>query len=209
MKDFLDLAQSRRSVHAFEPGFQISDEVFLDLLEAVRCTPSGYNAQPWQFLLIREPENLAAIHQLAYRQDHILDAGNLVVVLGDVEFGANECKRIVEEWKRFRDFSDKQCEALHASLTKDRDLWKKREMVIRNCSLAAMSFLLAAEDKGLATCPMMGFRQLDLKHHLELPDNMLPIMMIALGKSSKPELEQLPRNEAREIGWKEKFGNKF
>ena len=74
-------------------------------------------------------------------------------------------------------------------------------MTLRNCSLAAMTFMYAAEDLGLATCPMMGFRQLDLKRHLGLKENELPIMLIALGKSGDEEPQQLPRKTAEELDY--------
>ena len=197
--EFKDLVQARRSVHNFETGFKVDQNTWNELLEYVRFTPSGYNAQPWSFKLIQSDSELQKMYQLCYKQKHILTAGNLVVVIGDVNFGENEAERIVKEWEAFRDFSPSQAEALRASLVKERADWKKREMVIRNCSLAAMTFLYAAEDLGLATCPMMGFRQLDLKRELELEENELPILMIALGKSEEAEAERLPRKSIEDM----------
>lgn len=196
---FKDLAKNRRSVHNFKPDFKVSPQQWHDVLECVRYAPSGYNAQPWSFKLIQDDDELKTLHELCYKQDHILTAGNLVVVIGDVNFGVNEADRIVAEWKQYRNFTDQQCEALHASLTKERAEWKQREMVIRNCSLAAMTLMYAAEDLGLATCPMMGFRQLDLKRHLGLAEHELPIMLIALGESGGEEDERLPRKSVEEI----------
>jgi nitroreductase len=197
--EFKDLVTQRRSVHNFEPGFKLSKTQWHELLEYVRYTPSGYNAQPWKFKLIQDEELLKIMHKLCYKQAHILSSGNLVVVVGDVKFGVNEADRIVDEWKQHRNFTDKQAEALHASLVKERAEWKQREMVIRNCSLAAMTFLYAAEDLGLAACPMMGFRQLDLKRELGFAENELPIMLIALGKAGEAELGRLPRKSAKDL----------
>ena len=197
--EFKDLVLARRSVHNFEPDFKVDQNTWKALLEYVRYTPSGYNAQPWKFKLIQDDTVLQKMHQLCYKQDHILTAGNLVVLIGDVQFGKNEAERVVAEWRQYRAFTDKQAEALQASLVKDRAEWKQREMVIRNSSLAAMTFMYAAQDLGLATCPMMGFRQLDLKRVLGLKENELPIMLIALGKAGKKEAVQLPRKTANEL----------
>lgn len=197
--EFKDLVQSRRSAHNFLPGFKVDAPLWQELLEYVRYTPSGYNAQPWQFKLIQDEAELQTMYQLCYQQEHILASGNLVVVIGDVKFGTHEAERIVKEWKDYRDFTDQQAEALQASLVKERAEWKQREMVIRNCSLAAMTFLYAAEDLGLAACPMMGFRQLDLKRHLTLAEHELPIMLVALGKPGGAEGARLPRKRAAEL----------
>ncbi len=197
--EFKDLVTKRRSVHNFKPGFKVSEEDWFALLEYVRYTPSGYNAQPWKFKLIQDETLLQKMHQLCYKQEHILTSGNLVVVIGDVKFGVNEADRIVEEWRDYRGYDKAQCDALAASLKKERAEWKQREMVIRNCSLAAMTLLYAAENMGLATCPMMGFRQLDLKRELGLPENELPIMLIALGKAAGDEPERLPRKSVQDL----------
>ena len=202
MKNFADLAASRRSCHDFEPGFKLDLDLFHQLIKTTALTPSGYNAQPWSFCLVQSQEKIKELYEIAYQQDHILSAGNVVIVLGDREFGVHEGDRIVSEWVEHRGFNKKQAEALQASLKKDRPEWKKREMMLRNCSLAAMSFMYAAEDAGLSTCPMMGFRQLDLKRWLELPESLIPVMMIAVGKKSKANGEaRLPRKGVEELVW--------
>ena len=63
----------------------------------------------------------------------------------------------------------------------------------------SMTLLYAAEDLGLATCPMMGFRQLDLKRWLSLAPHEIPIMLVALGKAGEAEPSRLPRKAATEI----------
>lgn len=199
--EYKELVLKRSSEHAFLPDCKISEDEFYSILEAVKETPSGYNAQPWHFLLIQDSERLKDLQALCYNQEHVTASGNLIIVLGDVEFGVHEQDRICGEWKKFRDFDTKKIEALRASLIKDREPWKKREMMLRNVSLAAMSFLLSAENEGWATCPMMGFRQLDLRRFLELPENLLPVMLIALGKrDEKKSLAKMPRKNARDIG---------
>ncbi len=202
MMEFSDLVKKRRSNHFFQKGFKIAESDFDQILEYVRYTPSGYNAQPWKFKLIQEDAQLKDLHPICYNQDHILEAGNLVVVLGDKDFGKNETDRIISEWVEFRDFNQKKAEALKASLVKDREDWKKKEMVIRGCSMAAMHFLFAAEDLGFSTCPMMGCKQLELRTYLALPENLLPVMLIALGKADTSRIETpLPRKSVDDLKW--------
>lgn len=204
--EYKDLVYARSSEHAFLPDCKISKKAFYSILDTVKETPSGYNAQPWHFLLIQDKERLKEIQALCYDQKHVTQAGNLVVVLGDTEFGVNEQERICAEWQQFRGFDTKKIEALRASLVKERETWKKREMMLRNVSLASMSFLLSAENEGWATCPMMGFRQLDLRRFLALPENLLPVMLIALGKrDEKNSVAKMPRKNPDVIGSVEKL----
>lgn len=206
MKNFRNLCEQRRSVHDFAPGFMLSETQFHQILESVRLTPSGYNAQPWSFALVQSPEKLQELQQIAYGQDHVLTAGNVIIVLGDREFGTNEAERIVAEWVEHRNYDKSKADALYASMTKDREDWKKREMMLRNCALAAMTLMYAAEDLGLATCPMMGFRQLELRKWLGLPEEIIPVMMIAVGEQRVESGEQraeerLPRKSVEELVW--------
>ena len=102
--------------------------------------------------------------------------------------------------KEIRGFSEEQLEALKASLMRDRPEWQKREMVIRNCSLAAMSFLFSATEKGYATCPMMGFSQRKLKKILSLEEHMIPILLICLGKQQDGVSDNpFPRKSVKEL----------
>ncbi len=197
--EFKDLVQQRRSAHNFEAGFKVDENTWNDLLEYVRYTPSGYNAQPWQFQLLQTEADITALHKICLNQDIIKTSGNVVVLIGDTDFGKNESDRILAEWQAYRNLTPEKAAGLKSSLEKERETWKKREMVIRNASLAAMTFLYAAEDLGLAACPMMGVRQLDLKKYLDLADNQLPIIVIALGKSGGSEGTRLPRKSVEEI----------
>ncbi len=197
--EFKDLVQSRRSVHNFAPDFKVNKTTWYKLLEYVRNTPSGYNAQPWKFQLLQSEEDIEALHKICLNQDIVKTAGNLVVVIGDIDFGKNESDRILDEWQEYRALTPAKAAGLKSSLEKERETWKKREMVIRNASLAAMTFLYAAEDLGLAACPMMGVRQLDLKRYLGLADNEIAIMVIALGKSGGEEDVRLPRKSVEDL----------
>ena len=205
----IEILKARRSCHEFKPGFQLPKQDFEAIIEVARHSPSGYNAQPWEFLLVQDSNAIEALHTIAYKQDHILDAGNVIIVLGNIEFGIQEADRIVQEWVAFRDFSNAKADGLRSSLTKDREAWKKREMCLRNVSLAAMNIMNAAELLGLSTCPMMGFKQLELKRHLNLPEHIMPIMMIAIGRRDETQSipPQLPRKSIEDLTHYESYGS--
>lgn len=202
--------QNRRSCHEFLEGFSLPRADFEALINITRNAPSGYNAQPWEFLLIQEPKRLQSLHTIAYKQDHLLHAGNVVIILGDVDFGKNQADRIVSEWIEHRGLPETKAEGLRSALTKDRENWKKREMCLRNCSLAAMQLINSAESMGLSTCPMMGFKQLELKKLLQLPENIIPVLMIAIGKRDPEKAipTPLPRKTVEELTHYEVYRSK-
>ena len=60
---FLELVKNRRrSVRRFKPD-PISDEYVEKIIEAARWAPSGFNAQPWEFVVVRKQELKGKIMQ--------------------------------------------------------------------------------------------------------------------------------------------------
>ena len=50
---FLELAKNRRSIRRFKPD-PIPDEYVDKIIEAARWAPSGFNSQPWEFVVIKD-----------------------------------------------------------------------------------------------------------------------------------------------------------
>jgi nitroreductase len=50
---FLELAKNRRSIRRFRPD-PIPDEYVDKIIEAARWAPSGFNSQPWEFVVIKD-----------------------------------------------------------------------------------------------------------------------------------------------------------
>ena len=52
--EFLELVHTRRSIRRFKPD-SVPDELLEKILEAGRWAMSGANAQPWEFVVVRDP----------------------------------------------------------------------------------------------------------------------------------------------------------
>ncbi len=75
----------------------------------------------------------------------------------------------------------------------------QRDEAIRNASLSAMLFMLAAKEKGWDTCPMIGFNQEEIKNLLKIDEQFEVALMITIGKeklsSRKPRGYRKPVSE--------------
>ena len=58
--DFLELLHSRRSVRRFKPD-AVPQETIEKVLEAARWAMSGANAQPWEFIVVRDAQARAKL----------------------------------------------------------------------------------------------------------------------------------------------------
>lgn len=52
---FLELAKNRRTIRRFRPD-PVPDDSIDKIIEAARWAPSGFNMQPWEFVVIRDGE---------------------------------------------------------------------------------------------------------------------------------------------------------
>ena len=57
---FLDLVKQRRTIRRFKPD-PVPDEYVEKIIEAARWAPSGYNMQPWDFVVVRDKKLKDAI----------------------------------------------------------------------------------------------------------------------------------------------------
>ena len=92
--NFIELATQRSSVRNFAP-LPVENEKLLQVLEAARIAPSAANFQPWQFIVITEPELLQMIYPL-YPREWLTSAPIIIVALGDHSKG----------WHRGKDDKD-------------------------------------------------------------------------------------------------------
>jgi nitroreductase len=60
---FLKLVQNRRSIRRFKSD-PIPDEYVIKIIEAARWAPSGFNLQPWEFVVVKKQELKESIVQL-------------------------------------------------------------------------------------------------------------------------------------------------
>ena len=51
---FMDIARNRITTRQFDADFEVPQEHYELILEAARHAPSGANAQPWHFIIVRD-----------------------------------------------------------------------------------------------------------------------------------------------------------
>lgn len=83
ISSFVDLARERRSVRQYRAD-PVPEELLLELVEAARWAPSAVNTQPWEFIIITDPQVRKAVGDNAryfgLGWPHIHQAPALIVV---------------------------------------------------------------------------------------------------------------------------------
>lgn len=76
--------EQRRSIRKFKPD-PVPDEHITALLEAARLAPSGCNAQPWRFKIVKDRELKLKLANAAYGQTFLADAPLVFVCCVDIK----------------------------------------------------------------------------------------------------------------------------
>ena len=83
--------KTRRSVRKYSDK-AISDTDLDLIVEAGRWAPSGANAQPWRFVILRDRALIEAVGEVCYyalfRSRHVAEANAVIVILGDPSAGS-------------------------------------------------------------------------------------------------------------------------
>ncbi|WP_018124789.1 nitroreductase family protein [Desulfovibrio oxyclinae] len=99
--DVFEAIMNRRSIRKFTDA-PISDETMHDVLEAGMMAPSAGNAQPWQFVIVDDPEKLAACKELNPYAAMAVKAPAGILVCGDTSlekfpgFWAQDCSAAIQ-----------------------------------------------------------------------------------------------------------------
>lgn len=191
---FETVVRQRRATPHFD-GTPLPDAALASLLETALHAPSGYNLQPWRFLVLRSPERKAALRQASFNQEKITEASAVVVAFAPHD-GWKETAREVfaESAKRGAIPAEKQDQirenATHFIEKLPRAAWLNRHVMI-----AFTHLMLAAEAAGWDTAPMEGFDAEAVRKALGFPAATEIVALLAIGRlkgPDKPDPGRLP-----------------
>jgi nitroreductase len=189
--EFSEIVQQRRSIKSYLPDKEISDAELKDLMQEVVLSPSSFNLQHWTFIAVRDNGIREKIQQAAWNQEQVGTCSILLVICGklnayqdapEIYQGADQGiqDKVLPKIKNFYDGKDQL----------------QRDEVIRSASLASMTLMLAAQNRGWATVPMIGFDPKEVSQLVNLSSNYIPVMLMTLGfKKDDPR----PRDYRRPI----------
>ena len=199
--DILTALRERRSISFFDPQRQIPGDTMTELLETANLSPSSYNLQPWEVVVVTDPEQKKILREHAYNQPKAEEASAVFIIVanpGAVEENIDAVlKRQVELGYITADDVEKSRKPPF-KLYGDKESITRKIFAVKNASFFAMSVMTAARGLGLESHPMDGFIEEDVKKAFNIPEDRIIPLLIALGYP-KPDLKLLPRAFRRKI----------
>lgn len=185
-----NILEKRRSVRHYDSSYKISSEILSSLIESASKSPNGNNIQATRYLIIEDPDLRKLLLPIAYNQQQVVEASTLIVMLGDFQaFDKNNIIEIHEEGFQAGYFDESLRDYLSNAAINYYENKSNEDLKLeltRDVSLAAMSLILLANEAGFETITMSGYDSKKLKSILNISERYLDIMLIAIGKSTKP-----------------------
>ena len=187
-KSLAQAIRERRSTPSFT-GAPIPSSDLRQILDAGRLAPSGYNMQPWRFVVVQSPENRKRLRAASYNQAKVEEASAIIVACGD----RDGWRRDLDEMLRLgraagmpESYAAQAAQSVPAYLSgfsdEEMKTWLNKQVM-----LAYTFMMLMAEALGYDTAPLEGFEEQKVCETLKLPISYVVVAMLAIGKLHGPD----------------------
>ena len=214
-KPLSEVVRERRATPSFE-STPVHEADLKKIIEAGLSAPSGYNLQPWRFIVVRDPEQRKRLRQAAMNQAKVEEAPVMVVACGDKDGWRNgdleEMLRISAEHGIGDPASQERARRAvtgflggtpgdAGGVAPDFGLWVNRHVMI-----AFTHMMLMAEALGYDTAPMEGFYESKVKALLKLPESVRVVALLAIGHLKGPDKTFAGRFSMGRVCFAEEWG---
>lgn len=185
--EFSKLIDKRRSANNFLKDVNMTEEDIRPILEDVKLAPSAFNLQHANYIVVLDEEMKEKVREAAFGQYKVHSASGVILVLGDKEAYKNTAN-LTQGMVDLGIITSSELEEIVAENTKfyeDRGKDFMKDEAIRNASLSAMLFMLAAKNRGWDTCPMIGFDNEKMRELFNVPETHEIALMITIGKEKE------------------------
>jgi nitroreductase len=143
----------RRSIRKFKPD-PVPDECITALLECARLAPSGCNAQPWRFKVVRDGEEKLGLAEAAHNQLFIAEAPVVLVCCADVQGYLDGSVSGIQDLGRIGAVEDRVVKVLVRSIEQMKNYTVEQlgARIAASVAIAVEHMVLRALDFGLGTC---------------------------------------------------------
>jgi len=199
----IEAIKARRSVKHYDPQHKLSQEEIDDLMNLAILSPTAFNLQNWRFVLVQDPELRKEIRAVSWDQAQVTDASLLIVVCADLKAWQKEPQRY---WKNApQAVQDFMIPAIGDYYSSHESV--QRDEAMRSCGIAAQTLMLTAKSMGYDSCPMDGFDFDKVAKLINLPDDHVISMFVAIGKATEPARPRAGQLGLREVIVNDKFSN--
>ena len=152
---FASIVKRRAMIRAYKND-PVPEELIQRLLEYAVRAPSAGNLQPWEFIIIQDPEVRAQLATAAFEQTSVATAPVIIAKCADIQ-------RMGEKYGTRGSFYS-----------------------LVDTSFASLLILLGVVEQGLGACFVGAYDPVEVAKILGLPEHVRPVGLITIGYPAEP-----------------------
>ncbi|MCP4785903.1 MAG: nitroreductase family protein [Fuerstiella sp.] len=199
--NIFDVIKQRRAIKHYDADHELTDHELRTLLSAAALAPTSFNMQNRHFVAVVDQKQKDQLQAAAWGQEHVRDASVVVVITGDLKAYRRTDRYLRNAPPAVRE----QFEPLIAQFYEGNDSLLRDE-ACRSVGMAAMNLMLAAQGLGHESCPMIGFDPAQVSKVVGLDEDHPPLMLVVVGKGTKPAWPRLGLLNLEELVSIDRFG---
>jgi nitroreductase len=204
LKSLTEVLCTRRATRSFSND-PVPDQLLDAILRVGTQAPSGYNLQPWRFIVVRDEANRKRLMGAAFNQPKVGEAPVVIIAFGMKNQWKESAEEVFKEGAErrsgSRDWQKYMDGALQFLNTIPANVWVNRHTMI-----AFTSMMLLAESYGLDTAPMEGFDPAAVKREFGIPDEGEVVALLAIGRAKGEDKPYGGRFELERVVFTERYG---
>ncbi|MGZ7135544.1 MAG: NAD(P)H-dependent oxidoreductase [Methanobacterium sp.] len=179
--EFENILKERYATKKFD-GKKIDEDKIKQIKEMIRLSPSAINLQPWKIKIISDESIKEKLSPATMDQPQIESCSHLLVFCADTDL-EERANKLLDSLKASNvpeenlQFLESVLNNFLSSLSDEKGVCE----VQHNVFIAATTAIYAAKSLGIDSCPMKGFNPAAYSEILELPDNLVPTIIVPLG----------------------------
>jgi nitroreductase len=205
--------EQRRAARSFRSD-PIPTVIFEQILRLGMQAPSGFNLQPWRFVVVRNAANQEKLRACAFDQRQVTEAPVVLICCGDRRVNQSDYIESIIDLAREREAATEQyADYLRSAIPKlfenqpsfgAIEAWTNRHTMI-----AVAHLMIVAKVFGVDSCPMEGFVTAQVKEAFKIPTEVDICCLLALGYADEPYKAYGGRFEIERVCYAEEFGESF
>ncbi|MEQ8960768.1 MAG: nitroreductase family protein [Coleofasciculus sp. C2-GNP5-27] len=201
--------EQRRAARSFRPD-AIPEAILAEIFRLGVRSPSGYNLQPWRFVVVREAANRETLKACAFNQRQVGEAPVVLICCGDRRINQKEyIESVIQLGQAAGAMNDAYADTLRSAIPQlfdnkpcfdSLEAWTNRHTM-----LAVAHLMIVAKSFGVDTCPMEGFASAQVKEAFNIPADVDVCCLLAMGYAAEPFKQYGGRFDVDQVFYSESF----
>ncbi len=187
--------ERRKSIRKFKDK-SVPDDHIIELIEAARLAPSGCNAQPWRFKIVKDNETKMKLVEAAHNQTFIGQAPVVLVCCADVSDYIDGSASGIQDLGKIGAVENNIVNIICRNVDemKKMSISEISPRIAANVAIAIEHIVLRALDFDLGTCWIRALEEDKIKAIFGWDENIYPVALLPIGY---PDESPAPRERLK------------